>query len=792
MALSQASRLRRIPLPPWRLWLLLLIPVLFWLGPALASHQRWAATLGPAALAAADKHQVEIAADGRLEATADDPYFVPVLPFGMGQVSAVKLEIAGLEPPSSDFELYYATSDAPGFSEQRVLLPRITLEKAGAMTLRWQLPDAAERVRIDVPDNARLTLVALELYGAPGLDWKLLCQTVATFLVGYSLAYLALAALGLTSTGFGWPGEGLWTPAVLGGTIFKLWLVSVQTVQAIGGAGHDDRWFLNAAGTLLRGEWLGPYSEMTLIKGQMYSVWIAGGFLAGVPLLLSQQLLYAASCALLVVALAPLVRSRPWLRLIYLLLLFNPFTCDGLQQCRVLRHGVYPAFMLLVLAGAIGICTRPTGPRGRLALWATLLGLALGAFWLTREEGVWIMPAVGALLGAAVWAWWRERPADWRSRLILCCALPFALWGTALFAVSYANWRCYGVFATNEFKSHEFQAAYGALCGVEPLHWRRYVPVQKETRERIYRVSPAFAELRPYLEGENGLSGARDSESVLHQPAEDLEIAGGWFMWSLRGAVASAGYYRDGATAMRYYARLAQEVNDAIRRGDLRGQAGRVSMSPPWQNRYLASLGRAMRSAIVLVTSFDQLRPGVSTSAGSESSFELFRDLTRNALAPTVEPTRVTSFQNELDLRRFRLLGLIIAAYAKTMPFLSPVALAAYLLGGVLCLWRRRGWLLFYVTTVVLGSALTYVLLISLIEVTSYPLISCSYLSPVYPLLLLFVGLSGALLVSLLRPAAAAHPAVLPRLVPSAGRSPSNGAQAEEAEEKTRQHHLRA
>src|SRR5439155_14360968 len=85
----------------------------------------------------------------------------------------------------------------------------------------------------------------------------------------------------------------------------KLWLVAAQPVVAHGNASFDDRLYLALAEQVLKGHWLGPYSQFTLMKGPMYSLFIAGTYLSGLPLPTAQHLLYLFGCILLVLALRP-------------------------------------------------------------------------------------------------------------------------------------------------------------------------------------------------------------------------------------------------------------------------------------------------------------------------------------------------------------------------------------------------------------------------------------------------------------------------------------------------------
>jgi hypothetical protein len=94
------------------------------------------------------------------------------------------------------------------------------------------------------------------------------------------------------------------------------------------------------------------------------------------------------------------------------------------------------------------------------------------------------------------------------------CILPFCIWLVAVGVVAGINKSRYGLFSTNELKSHDFLAAYGALTRVNHANWHPYYPVPKETRWRIYMISPAFVELVPFLEGNIGAAGPLTVESI--------------------------------------------------------------------------------------------------------------------------------------------------------------------------------------------------------------------------------------------------------------------------------------
>jgi hypothetical protein len=545
------------------------------------------------------------------------------------------------------------------------------------------------------------------------------------------------------------PGAGRWL--VAGGVslvALKLWLVAGQTISAVGPAAHDDRLFLEQAASLLAGRWLGPYSQFALMKGPMYPFFVAAVFLLGVPLFAAQHLLYALACWLVVRALRPLVPGRCLGAVLFAVLLFNPITFDGPRLMRVARQDLLPAEVLLLVAGFVALYARRAGPKRTLAPWAVLAASVLPAFWLTREDGVWLLPCVGILWAAAAAAVWFGRQPDRLARLALV-ALPALGWVAGMGAVSAVNFRHYGLFTTCEFRRPEFKAAYGALLRVEPAAWRIGVVVPREARERIYAVSPAFAELRPTLEGPVGEGWAAASQGMTHLPAADHEFAAGWFVWALRDAVTAAGHAHSGPEAMAFYARLAREVNTACDAGLLKGGPARTGFQPPLRRELLGPVWDSAVASSRLAFYFEGLTAYSSPSVGTPESLVLFSDLTRGRLAPTPDGAHLWPRERWLDGVRVRILQEIWIAYALAAPWAVPAGLLALLASVLVAAVRRRAVFLAIAGVALLASVCAMIAICALVDATSFYAADPMYLAGCYGpvLLLVFVGwlaLAGA------------------------------------------------
>ncbi len=521
----------------------------------------------------------------------------------------------------------------------------------------------------------------------------------------------------------------LWAAVLV--TVLKLWLTRGQEVYALGYAAHDDVLFLRLASHLLHGEWLGPYDQLTLAKGPMYSFWIAALALLHVPLYFANHLLYAAACALLVQACAPALPSLAARFAGYTLLLWNPMSYDASSLGRVLRQHLYSPEVLLIFAGLIALHYRRDLPARRLAPWAILLGLAGAAFYLTREEAVWIVPSTALLGGAALGLAGRASRSALLS-LLRAFALAAGCLLLPLLLVSALNYRSYGWFGTVEFRAAEFGDAYGALTRIQVGPARPFLPVPRQAREAAYTVSPAFAELRPHLEGDLGAGWADASSGVTGRPASEHEIGGGWMTWALRDAVAAAGHAHSAGEAMAYYRRVALEVNAACDDGRLPAGPRRSGFTPQWRPGLGGELAQAFLEFTDFTTSFSRFSAFAPPSAGDEAELKLFRDLTHERLSG--DPFTA------LDYRRVQ----ILHGIGKTLrPLLLLLLVGAQLIATVRAvqLLANRTWS--YPLTVAAaawGGAAVYLLLTAMIQVTSYPILAISSFAPVYSLLLVFVA----------------------------------------------------
>jgi hypothetical protein len=509
----------------------------------------------------------------------------------------------------------------------------------------------------------------------------------------------------------------------------KLALVLALPRTAQGGAEYDDALFVRLGASIAAGRWLGDYDVRTLAKGAGYPLFLAAGERLGLPLQASEQLLYGLFALLAVLALAPLFPRAGARLALFALLLFQPAGFPTEDLARLTRDTIYPAQTGLCLALAAGLALRINGPPRRALPWSLGLGLALGWLWITREEGAWITPPLACLLGGPLLAGaWRRAPG-WIGRAALCIA-PAVVAAAVVASLAALNALCYGRFLTVETKEPAFLAAYGALARVRPAAGTPpRVPVARATRARVYPLSPAFAELEPWLEGPIG------ERWELAYPRTVGEIEGGWFLWALREAVQAAGHARSPAEASAFYARLAAEVHGACDEGRLAAWPRRDGLLPRGQPRLAARMGRAAWPAWRRLLSFAMVAPELRASSGTPAELAAFADLANSALAPTAAPLTA---ERSLPLR---LVGWIGAPYrwlGAAWTWASLAAFAVLSLAAAARLRAPRAWIL---PAALLLAVAVRLALLAWIHVTSFPALVATYASSLYPPLLLFDAL---------------------------------------------------
>ncbi|NCC99950.1 MAG: hypothetical protein EOL95_09675 [Bacteroidia bacterium] len=526
-------------------------------------------------------------------------------------------------------------------------------------------------------------------------------------------------------------------------SLVYIFLVSGSFSQLIPEAGHDDGLQLYLSQSLSSGHWLGSYNNLTLAKGIAYPGWTALLHSLDIALWFGNALLFISASLALVFATRKIVSTR-WLRLsLFAFLLFNPVV-----SARAYRDSIAPAIVMLVLAWVIGLflavtrlseskkVTRQAAIEREVWVYTSLGTLSLPFWWYLREDYFWILPfvitALVVTLGIVTYQYIKQFIKIRQLWVIITAILlPFVTTLIIGMGIATVNKNVYGRHVVNDYMSHDFQEAYGALTRIKNDNWQITVPVSREMRKEAYAASPAFKELQPCLDN-NGLGFC---EGFIMNMRAKGDYEGGWFFWALRLAVQEQGYYTNAAKAEQYYVRLANEINTACSTGRLECTYDeRASLTAPLTIKTVIPTLQRMPRAVSYVAFLD----------GAENT----RSLRSAIYSPDKEmmsdylDVKYNTSELNFGVRVKNALGYGTALMYK---YTNPVLLAVALLLLVWLTIRLKVYINYW-REILIGWGLVLLLiirifLITYIDTTAFPAIDMMYFSSLYPIMFLFEGI---------------------------------------------------
>ncbi len=408
----------------------------------------------------------------------------------------------------------------------------------------------------------------------------------------------------------------------------SLWLRSGFPLYAIGSGNADEFLFIRLAAALRRAHWLGAYDHFIMVKGIFYPAFIAVTSLLHIPLKVAEHLVYLAVAGGFSFLCYRLAHNRALAVIVFGALALNPALWTH-SLARVIRDGLYISLALGVIVTLAALWSEDCSRKVRIAL-ALLAGGFAAAFWLTREEGIWLIPAILVLAAFTSLALYMDgRPRAEKRVAARKAGIATGLAGITAAAivavVALINFALYGVFTDVEFRAPGFLSAYGALSRVKHEHWQRHVVVPRDVREKVYAVSEAAATLRPGLEGKIGEQWIKAGCAA--QPIKPCaDILGGWFIWALRDAAAFAGHHSSGGDAETFYARMAREIDNACDAGKLDCFAQRAALQPPFRAEYVGDVVRMAPRMVSLLFTFGAGEVVAMPSTGSAQRLAFFRE----------------------------------------------------------------------------------------------------------------------------------------------------------------------
>ena len=527
--------------------------------------------------------------------------------------------------------------------------------------------------------------------------------------------------------------------------LVKILMTRFQTVYVwVGGAPLDDELMFEAAQSIAAGQWLGAYDWLTLSKHMFFAVWLAVCNLLHLPYLAAGQLLTCGAALACAFAFAPVLRRWKSRFALFALLAFSPAATASFTL-RVYRDNIFPGLCMLFFAGLCGYALRCRRPVKQGIGWLVLSGVGLGLAWLTREDGVWLLPFAAAGTLILILTALRDK-GSLVKKLGRCAllAVPYGLLAAAILVYSAVNYACYGVFAVSDFSTGSFAAAVGAMSRVKAEEWKPLCSVPTDVRMKLYDAVPQLKPLEYWLEEDEDLqNGFRNPELDDYQS--------GSFYWALRKAAWNEGVYDSPQKAEEYWQQVADAINALCDSGQLESNGPkRSSTTPPIRMEYVPDvLAEGVRSLLHTLT-FRDCAPYYADQRSlilpeDEAVYEAYLGQQVNSAARAGSDLPYYSPLQKLVFAGMEAIRLV---YAVGLPVLFAAAVVLQIRQGFRLLQLRKqkaiqpGQALLWVLLLgLVAMALLRCFMIAFVEVASFNIgTSTMYLSTVHPLLLLYSG----------------------------------------------------
>lgn len=518
-------------------------------------------------------------------------------------------------------------------------------------------------------------------------------------------------------------------------SVYRMYLTYDLPIYALSTAAYDDALMTNMTLFLLFGCWLGPYYQFTMPKGIVYPLYLFLIHKSNFSYLFVTQLLYMIGAFLIVLAVHKKGKGFLVDCLIYIILIFNPLMSSITVFARIYRNVLVPIEVLYIFAGILGIFMRLEQRNLKLVFWSLIAGFGVLALNMTREDSIWIMPffivaMIVFLVMIFIMVMKTKKSKSYYLIKVGLVLLPLLILTVGLQTVKGINKRYYGLSVCTDTTDTHFTDAIKAMYSVEDVEDIPKVSVSRAKMELLYANSPSLQSVREYI----------DASLNVWVDAEGQNVTDAHFFWAIRDGLGAAGLYQNAVETDRFYEKVADELNAAMDDGRLTRRTTMPSaLMSPWRKGYFRDLMEAYKLSYQFISGFNSCETMITESVDNgKGGIKLFEDLTNDK---AVYPGELAMVNSTL-FKKQDVLNVILGIYSRINRIILPVALILFVIMSVALIfceeYRKKNWKIWLSSLGMLLSAFVLISGVAYTHISAYPAISASYLSGVYPLMLLF------------------------------------------------------
>lgn len=530
--------------------------------------------------------------------------------------------------------------------------------------------------------------------------------------------------------------------------ILKQILITSIPITPYPNQGYDDDMMVEMAKNIRAGNWLGDYTSNILVKGPVFPIILAVINYFGLSYIGTMNIIYTIACIFFVYVIKDIFKSKKSLFAIYLVLLFNPVSYAFWTLQRVYRNGITLAQVLFIIGSLFAMYQRKEKSAKKILPFGIIGGLSLATLWLTREDGIWILPFVlvvtAIIIVSTIVQYLKnsqkeKQKINWKEFIgkLVVSILPIIILFTSLHITRAINYRKYGVYEYNEINDGYFGKVIKIIYSVNTDEDIQYVTATRKKINILYEYSETLNSIKPELEA------SMDAWDYNDRHPGDTQVEDGWFWWALKQAAENANIYENAKTSDEFYKKVYNEIEQAINEGKIETQISMPSkLMSPWKKRYFIELPKSMARTTWYVINFEDVKT-VNFSKDipdDKQGVSKFEAITNN-LAATNKEDNSTDNATKYTKKYVERLNNIGKLYKYTGLLLAIIAFFAYIILTIKMIKNREKKNVLDIWLLLTGVACSLIVLIG--GVSYNHITSCfsryyMYLSGSYPLVSIF------------------------------------------------------
>ena len=411
-------------------------------------------------------------------------------------------------------------------------------------------------------------------------------------------------------------------------------------------------------------------------------------------------------------------KNNKKLLLIYILLLFNPISYSDAFSF-VYRDGIYTILLMFLLSFSFQVFFNKDKNIKKYIIYTILYSLIITPILLCREETLCILPyIIISILLTIIFILFNKKDNYKVLRLLTLIILPIVVYTTTTGIISYNNKIHYNRYVVNDFTSKDFKELYGSLTRIKQDNYLLRVPLNKETRLKLYELSPTFRELEPYLESDDFSKYRRN---------EYNDYLEGFLYWAVRDAAYQLGYYADANKSYEFNIRLTKEIDDICDNNKLDCYPKRSSLVAPINKELYNEILIYIPKSFITQITYDKIQ--VKWNNKQQNKF--INKVTKDNL----------EYKNKNDIR-ITLMNFLLNVYKIINPIIFTISLVYLILIIIYMIINKCIKKYYNYIILILGLSFLYLLRIfavGIVAATEYTsaLDKAQYLSSIYNIQLL-------------------------------------------------------